>query len=94
VHLLTSDTPAQPHLLAPLVFSHFVLSAVKLTIKGVEHFVFPSTELLKPKERSGGFLPDDAKTPTQITAFLTTWAKEYALLERLLNTLCPQVSPT
>ena len=68
-----------------------MLSAVKLTIKGVEHFVFPSTELLKPKERSGGFLPDDAKTPTQITAFLTTWAKEYALLdlERLLNTLCP-----
>ena len=49
----------------------------KLTIKGVEHFVFPSTELLKPKE-SGGFLPDDAKTTAQITAFLTTWAKEYA----------------
>ena len=41
-----------------------------------------------PKE-SGGFLPDDAKTPAQITAFLATWAKEFALLERLLNTLCP-----
>ena len=48
------------------------------SIKGVEHFVFPSTEL-----------PDDAKTPAQITAFLATWAKEFALLERLLNTLCP-----
>ena len=28
-------------------------------------------------------------SPAQITAFLATWAKEFALLERLLNTLCP-----
>ena len=61
---------------------------MKLTIKGVEHFVFPSTELLKPKE-SGGFLPDDAKTPAQIIAFISTWAKEYALLEGLLHKPCP-----
>ena len=80
---------ADPFQVVPAVTAHYWKEAqklvgkgyfnlgFKLTIKGVEHFVFPSTELLKPKE-SGGFLPDDAKTTAQITAFLTTWAKEYA----------------
>ena len=91
---------ADPFQVVPAVTAHYWKEAqklvgkgyfnlgFKLTIKGVEHFVFPSTELLKPKE-SGGFLPDDAKTPAQIIAFISTWAKEYALLEGLLHKPCP-----
>ena len=74
---------ADPFQVVPAVTAHYWKEAqklvgkgyfnlgFKLTIKGVEHFVFPSTER-----------PDHCVPCYQ-------WAKEFALLERLLNTLCP-----
>ena len=89
---------ADPFQVVPAVTAHYWKEAQKLvgkgyfnlgfkvTLDGVQCFVFPSTELLKPVA-SGGLLPDNAKTTAQVTAFLSTWAKEYVVLECPMSAL-------